>query len=112
MGFFSKLFHKEEAVRDYSLPDLSMNEGSGPWSNPEVVDDEQRDMSFESNRAAEMNNYGIPEVRQERKVSNNSITSKDVELIMSKLDLIASRLDNLNRRIEYIEASRKGTNVW
>ncbi|MDP3917227.1 MAG: hypothetical protein Q8Q42_02980 [Nanoarchaeota archaeon] len=107
MGFFGRLFHKEEDERDYVLPDLSMTDETteGPWSSPSEA------KPFESARRAEMADYSVPEISRQREPVSG-ISSRDIELIMSKLDLIASRLDNINRRLEYIESSRKGTNLW
>ncbi len=116
MSIFGSFFHKKKQFDDSSLPSLANS--AGPWSNQGFNEEEDLDPNrIQSTRAAEMTRYEVPEFNQAPRdlVSGErfrgGVSEKDVQLILSKLDLISSRLDNLNRRIEAMEATGK-RNSW
>jgi len=112
MGIFSSLFHKKQKFQMNTLPDLgSMNE-EGPWSNPSVKND-LNPLEIQSTRAMDSNQYEVPQMTPSQPTNNfnSGISDRDIQLILSKLDLINSRLDNLNRRFEMLEAGKK-REIW
>jgi len=118
MGIFG-LFHKKKKFSAPAMPELSAGYGEvkGPWESPELLSEPEDSNPFLGSRAAEMRNYDAPDMsRQPDLVSgerfHGNVSSKDIELIMSKLDLISSRLDNLSRRLESIEIGRKPRDIW
>ncbi len=122
MGIFGKLFGKKSA--DFSIPEMPAeigydDERFGSWSNPMTPEEETpMEPQIGSRRAAEMEQYHVPEVHRPSGIVSGErydgmISPKDVQLILTKLDVIASRLENLNRRLEAFEATRKvERNLW
>jgi hypothetical protein len=124
MGLFG-LFGKKKG--DFSLQDLPSEMGDeggdryGSWENPEYPE-EPADAGFMEmpvgSRREEMQDVTVPEITQKtgRVVGERyggEVSSKDMQLILSKLDLIASRLDNVSRRLEGFDASRRvERNLW
>jgi hypothetical protein len=117
MGLFS-LFGKKK--NDFSLHDVPLDsglEGAGSWENPEYPE-EPTDTGFMEmpmgSRREEMNEITVPEITQKRGiVAGDRMSSKDIQLILSKLDLIASRLDNVSRRLDASDATRKvNRDLW
>jgi hypothetical protein len=110
MGIFNKLFGKKKSNFQDSMPAVSDDfDVGGPWEDPQVEPEFR-----EPGRREEMSQYHVPQENQPRVSGERfegSISPKDVQLILSKLDLISSRLDNLNRRIEAMETANKN-NIW
>lgn len=121
MGIFGSIFHRKKGLENEALPDLAMEPGpeNGPWSNTETNEsDDFNPQRIQSTRADEMARYEAHEYNQAprdlvsgERFRGGGISEKDVQLILSKLDLINSRLDNLNRRFEALENSKR-KDIW
>ncbi len=117
MGILSSLFHKKNRF-DHAEEPLEQGPEIGPWSGLQNNSEEDFNPArLQSTRAAEMAQYEASDFNQAPRdlVSGErfrgGISDKDVQLILSKLDLISSRLDNLNRRLETFEMGRK-KDIW
>jgi len=87
----------------------------GAWSHPEGENPISMETSeFNTSpidkpqeRRFEVPDVSLPQNSTPTYQQSPEFSPKDIQLILSKLDLISSRLENLNRRLEAYDASRK-----
>jgi len=105
--------------RDLALPNTEeIGAGFGEPSNDMPFESPQ--MSAQLGAPAQPQRYPSPAQMAAQQTSpvmpqavpGYQITNRDVELILSKLDLIKSSLDNLSQRVAALEKIAKGETNW
>ncbi len=107
MGFFGNLMGKinpfkskasKTAIGRKNLPISSGDD----WSSPNMGKEPIKDLPYSPNYATPSYSPNYMPVQQQPSFAED-FSSKDIQLLISKIDLVNAKLDNLNQRLNNIE---------
>ena len=94
MGLLDSFWHKKKEEGDFEAPNDNLNDREPTFSPLPDRDLQPNFPDFKPGRPLDFD-------KQE------TITSRDIDLILSKLELINKRLDEMDRRLQFIEKVAK-----